>query len=308
MQPAARPAPPPRPQAKELLEDGVLLHRPLLQQLVAAAASFVTDCGLVRYNRFALPLLTFVRKCVGIGPEEFDAMAEAAGLQPVLYDEAAIKQRLLQQQSQPREEDQHSAAAGGSIDGEGGGGDGGQTSRPRLSAAATASTVGKGSRLASGTGAASRNGSAAGAVSAGAASGSSPAPIGPIDMALAAAAKQIGEAIATARRERPQSGAGARLPGVARPAALPAAAFTAGAPSLPEGGVLANAGSGGADGEAECAVGGVADWQATADEPLPDLRFADEGVRTHRLRTQRASSCGWEGPAAPAGGEESDED
>jgi hypothetical protein len=73
-------------QVKALLEGGNFLQPPLLQQLMQRLADFVVSCGLLRYNRFALPLLSFIRKCVGVGQVELEGMAAAAGISPVLFE------------------------------------------------------------------------------------------------------------------------------------------------------------------------------------------------------------------------------
>ncbi|WIA28068.1 hypothetical protein OEZ86_010653 [Tetradesmus obliquus] len=73
-------------QVKALLEGGTFLQPPLLQQLVDKLADFVVSCGLLRFKRFALPLLAFIRKCVGVGQGELEAMAAAAGIGPVLFE------------------------------------------------------------------------------------------------------------------------------------------------------------------------------------------------------------------------------
>jgi hypothetical protein len=73
-------------QVKALLEGGTFLQPPLLQQLVDRLADFVRSCGLLRYNRFALPLLSFIRKCVGVGQVELESMAAAAGISAVLFE------------------------------------------------------------------------------------------------------------------------------------------------------------------------------------------------------------------------------
>eukprot|EP00878_Enallax_costatus_P019255 GHUV01020310.1.p1 GENE.GHUV01020310.1~~GHUV01020310.1.p1 ORF type:complete len:781 (+),score=290.42 GHUV01020310.1:1618-3960(+) len=80
-------------QVKALLEGGTFLQPPLLQQVVDKTADFVKSCGLVRYNRFALPLLTFIRKCVGVSAADLQAMAAAAGISKVLYEPQQQQQR-----------------------------------------------------------------------------------------------------------------------------------------------------------------------------------------------------------------------
>ena len=57
-------------------------------------SSFVTSCGLLRYNRFALPLLTFLRKCVGASAADLHAMASTAGITAVLYPPRAAAGRM----------------------------------------------------------------------------------------------------------------------------------------------------------------------------------------------------------------------
>ena len=71
-------------QVKDLLGEGACLQRPMLHALLDAVSAFVHGCGLARFNRFALPLLGFVRKCAGVAPEDFDAMVSAARLVAVL--------------------------------------------------------------------------------------------------------------------------------------------------------------------------------------------------------------------------------
>lgn len=57
-------------------------------QVLEHVANFVKDCGLLRYNRYTLPILTFVRKCVGVTEDEFLVMVTEAGIKPVLHMES----------------------------------------------------------------------------------------------------------------------------------------------------------------------------------------------------------------------------
>ncbi|KAI8464816.1 MAG: hypothetical protein J3K34DRAFT_525862 [Monoraphidium minutum] len=308
--------------SKELLEEGVLLHRPLLQQLVDAAAAFVRDCGLVRYNRFSLPLLTFVRKCVGVGADEFDAMAGAAGLRAVLYDKGAWEQQHPQQQpQQPAQQQQQPAAPGSDVAADGGSGGDAPSGGDSPPAAARAAPV---PRISGASAASSAPAAAAGRParmlsSSGASATNVPPPIAPIDMALAVASKQIVEAIASARSERPpQAGAAgppgagaARIPGVAR-GSTPQVAAAAGAAQTAAGAGAEAAGAAGLglgaaeEGQLDEAAGllggggaAAGGGQAPAEEDaLPDLSLEADGLLTRRMRAQQASMCGWEGPAA----------
>jgi len=85
-----RPCPPCLPnasQVKALLEGGTFLQPTMLQACIDCVSDFSSACGLKRFNRFLLPLLTFVRKCTGVGQQEFDALVEAAGIGPVVYEQ-----------------------------------------------------------------------------------------------------------------------------------------------------------------------------------------------------------------------------
>jgi hypothetical protein len=80
------------PQVKALLEGGTFLTPAMLQGCVDCVADFTHSCGLLRHNRFLLPLLAFVRKCTGVSQEDFDAMVAAAGLGPAIYGTASLDQ------------------------------------------------------------------------------------------------------------------------------------------------------------------------------------------------------------------------
>jgi hypothetical protein len=297
------------------LEEGTFLHWPLLQSLLDAVSSFVHDCGLVRYNRFALPLLMFVRKCVGVGPEEFEGMVDAARLRQVLYVDggdpaaagggcgtAAAASAAAQQQPGRRSGGgvvAEPSAASVASDATGAGA-AAKPRVPRLGGAA-APPAGKAAPRASSS------------------SGAGP-PIAPIDFALAVANKQIGEAIASARSElsaAASSGGGraARVRGLARgatpKAAAPGADYCCGgggeAGPLGDGAV----GLGGGQLGGEAAEGDGADGAAEgADaEPLIDLGLEEEGgsLPSRRLRVQRADETEWSvPPSARDGGSDDD--
>ncbi len=74
---------------KQLLESGTYLHRPMLAGVVQHIADFVHGCGLVRHNRHILPIVTFIRKCVGVSDDEFRAMLDEHGIRIVVFDPAA---------------------------------------------------------------------------------------------------------------------------------------------------------------------------------------------------------------------------
>jgi hypothetical protein len=77
----ARPVP---LQVKSLIEGGTFLHRPLLDGVLQHLHSLVNECAMRRPNPHLLPLLAFVHKCVGVGPEEFWEEVERLGLRHVL--------------------------------------------------------------------------------------------------------------------------------------------------------------------------------------------------------------------------------
>lgn len=257
-------------QVKELLEQGTFLHRALLQQLLDAVSDFVHDCGLARYNRFALPLLVFVRKCVGVSSEEFEGMVDAARLRQVLYDPQQLLQQQLSAAQVAADETAETAsvvtAAGAAA----------PTGRPRMSITGASSTVRKAaSRMGSSVVRASGNGSATGV----------PPPIAPIDMAMAVASKQIVEAIATARSEHSLSaGASSRVPGLAR-GATPQAAVGEGALEAAQEGEEADR-----EGREEVEEGqGVVE-----EEALPDLGVdADGNPLSRRVREQQVEDSEW---------------
>ncbi|GBF90680.1 hypothetical protein Rsub_02979 [Raphidocelis subcapitata] len=310
---------------KELLEDGAFLHRPLLQRLLDAVSAFVHECGLTRHNRFAAPLLVFVRKCVGVGPEDFAAMVEAARLGTVLYADGCAA----------------AAGAGGGggaaaeAEPSGGSGLGGggplqegraagkaappaadtagdaAGARPQLAGAHAPSNANKPSRMPSMAGAPGigRSGSLAAAAAA--------AGVAPIDVALAVASREIGEAIATARSAQ-SAASGRRVPGVARSSTPQTKAGAEGGDG--DGGDGDGDGGGGGPAAAgaavdQGAVGGAAvgerPWDseaavngaAAAEEALPDLGLTDEpcsGRPSRRPRgPQVAREAGWEVARAP---------
>ena len=71
---------------KRLLESGHTLHRPLLRKVVGFLADFVKGAGLVRFNKYVKPILTFIRKCVGVGETELDRMVYSFGIENVVYE------------------------------------------------------------------------------------------------------------------------------------------------------------------------------------------------------------------------------
>lgn len=75
----------------------------MLQGCVDCVSEFSSSCGLRRHNRFVLPLLAFVRKCVGVSPAEFESMVAAAGIEPVIFEPqepAELEAYALQQQQE----------------------------------------------------------------------------------------------------------------------------------------------------------------------------------------------------------------
>ena len=71
---------------KRLLESGHTLHRPLLRKIVGYLADFVKGAGLVRFRKYVKPILTFIRKCVGVAETELDRMLYSFGIASVVYD------------------------------------------------------------------------------------------------------------------------------------------------------------------------------------------------------------------------------
>lgn len=84
-------------QAKVLLEGGQTLHRPLLRKIIEHLSDFVNKCNVVRYNKYLLHILTFIRQCVGVSALELTQMADIFGILPVVYTSEAIEEFRGQQ-------------------------------------------------------------------------------------------------------------------------------------------------------------------------------------------------------------------
>mmetsp|Transcript_14541 Transcript_14541/g.31649 ORF Transcript_14541/g.31649 Transcript_14541/m.31649 type:complete len:677 (+) Transcript_14541:102-2132(+) len=70
---------------KSLLESGTFLQKSMLQQVMDHISRFCKSCGLVRYNKFMLSVLTFISKCVGVGEPEFEEMVGSNDLAVVVF-------------------------------------------------------------------------------------------------------------------------------------------------------------------------------------------------------------------------------
>jgi hypothetical protein len=338
-------------QVKELLEGGACLHRPLLQQLLDAVAAFTHDCGLVRFNRFALPLLVFVRKVVGVGPRDFEEMVSMARLHAVLFPEGDDGATWGPSGAASKGGSSNSggghggSGGGGGCPGGGGGGGGGGSGGGGHGGSGDSDGGGddssgnpdegveRGASKGTTTAPAGVAAAAGGAVatqdagdthqehacmpkpqglcrppiklqcepgSPGATRAHPPdlppqviSLLGPIDVALAAASRQITQAIVTARSQRPGGGKGAppaRVPGVAR-ASTPAAAAAVNGGAREDGGAEVV----GADDTA--AAQGAVEQQHDEAEELPGLGLdEDEAHRPLRSRCAGAGHDEWKGP------------
>lgn len=57
-------------------------------------AKFVKECGLLRHNRYLLPILSFVRMCCGVSEEEFEEAVRVTGLTEVVYSAEQIAEMM----------------------------------------------------------------------------------------------------------------------------------------------------------------------------------------------------------------------
>lgn len=90
-------------QAKDLLEEGQTLHRPLLRKLMEHVSEFVHCCNIAKYNPYLLHIFTFVARCVGINQAELKQMSSIFNLVTVMYvsEERHRSTWELQLQSNP---------------------------------------------------------------------------------------------------------------------------------------------------------------------------------------------------------------
>lgn len=72
-------------QVKSLLEAGLFLHSPMLAGVLEHVATFTKSCGLMRFNKYILAVLTFVAKCVGHNDSDLESMVDAHGICIVVY-------------------------------------------------------------------------------------------------------------------------------------------------------------------------------------------------------------------------------
>lgn len=70
---------------KVLLESGIFLTRSMLEAVLEHIASFTSSCGLVRYNKYLLSILTFICKCCDVSEAEFNTMVAQHNLGDVVY-------------------------------------------------------------------------------------------------------------------------------------------------------------------------------------------------------------------------------
>ena len=75
---------------RDLLESGTSLHKSLLGLVLDHVTAFVKGAGLVRFNRFLLPILTFVSRCSGVSDLDFEELVASHGIQIVIYGTADV--------------------------------------------------------------------------------------------------------------------------------------------------------------------------------------------------------------------------
>lgn len=54
-------------------------------QVLDHISKFLKECGLIRYNRYLLPIVSFIRMCVGMSEEDYEELIRGMGLLEVLY-------------------------------------------------------------------------------------------------------------------------------------------------------------------------------------------------------------------------------
>lgn len=254
-------------------------------QVVDHVADFALSCGLVRYNPFALPLLTFIRKCTGVSAQELHGMATNAGITPVLYPPRAAGRAITCASQEAATIAAALAAAGGGASDAGADSCAGATSPFLVNPASMGSrsgTPGEGTAgAAAGQGNSSGADAAAGAAATGSPRSGSPAvedgthsetapaaDADAISAAAEAAQQQIAEAIASARQTASGRAGTASSTSSLRAKRVPGVAGSSGgaAPRRP-GSAVSFAEPAAASGAAQ--QGGMV--SDSDDEPLPDL-------------------------------------
>lgn len=83
--------------AKKLLEKGTTLVRTLLVGMVEELQSWAKSSGLRNYNPCTLPILTFVRKCVGVDETDLQRLLVDRGLAELVYGAEAegVKEAVM---------------------------------------------------------------------------------------------------------------------------------------------------------------------------------------------------------------------
>lgn len=74
---------------KELLEKGLTLSRHLMAAVVEGLAYWANNSGMQQYNLCVLPILTFIRKCVGVDVEDMQKLVFNYHLGTLVYGEQA---------------------------------------------------------------------------------------------------------------------------------------------------------------------------------------------------------------------------
>ena len=82
---------------KTLLEKGTTLVPILLTGVVDALNEWAKTSGLYQYNPCILPILTFLRKCIGVDEDELQKMLVNRGLEELVFGEEAenVKTALM---------------------------------------------------------------------------------------------------------------------------------------------------------------------------------------------------------------------
>jgi len=66
--------------------------KPPPRQVTEHVARFLKECGLLRHNRFLLPIFTFIRMCVGASEAELMDLIRPLGMLPVLFSEEQLEE------------------------------------------------------------------------------------------------------------------------------------------------------------------------------------------------------------------------
>ena len=82
------------------LESGTALNKGLLALVIEHVASFTKAAGLMRFNRFLLPILSFVARSSGVSELEFEDHVASHGIQIVIYGTVDVPS-VIEEKSRP---------------------------------------------------------------------------------------------------------------------------------------------------------------------------------------------------------------